>query len=190
VPTIFRPPLIQPREKPSRPTLLDVGNNLLLTTLVVVTASPFVNLEWISPRRAPTPVVDSSWIQNLQLTTLAVPFRQSDWPSPIRPPIVRQAELPPDLLLTPGIAPPFVPFEWLTPKRIAISLPGQEQNLLATTLAPAAETLPFSLTDWPTPWRITSWRYQVDSVNLLLTTLAPPGIPGRKRFLPLMKVGF
>lgn len=83
---IFRPPIIQRITHRSHPVaLLDWGSNLLTTTLaVVVIANPFFTTDWPNPTKAPTKGIDSSWIQNLQLTTFVAPevnpFNQTEWP--------------------------------------------------------------------------------------------------------------
>ena len=122
--------------------------NLLANTLIGQGTLPFQNTDW--PGAKPRPAAKAPIFPNLLENTLAAPFAQMDWARPIRQvrAIVSQASVD---LLTTTLAAVQAPFVNPLPSRrpTAFYPKSYAQNLLTSTLAPAA--MPFAFSAWTLP---------------------------------------
>lgn len=117
-------------QRPASRVTADTPQNLLLTTLVVG-APPFVPVDTASPIRVlARPQAQAP--ENLLVTTLAVPFAPYDSfiPKQTKRALVDLQSVPlPMLYVT-----PFVPIDFLVPKKPSLFIPDEPMNLLGNTL--------------------------------------------------------
>lgn len=128
---------------------------LLITTISGYPADDaaiaFAQRDWPNPARVRPAAL--TWLQNLQQTTLApaaeaTPFRQDVWPVPGRSSFLAPPSAP--NLLVSMLGAPLVSVEWPNPTRRPVAAATWTQNLLESTLTPAAPS-PVVPLEWPLP---------------------------------------
>jgi hypothetical protein len=152
------------------------GQSIPLALFAGAQGEPFGQFDWPLPKAPPR--LEQSWSQNLLATTLALtprPFLQTDWPLPARSAPIRGDAAAVPLTIFAGIqGEPLGQIDWPLPKAPPRLEQTWSQNLLATTLAPAA---PAPFVNGLQPIAITVQT--VDrrwSQNLLASTLALPPV--------------
>ena len=108
----------------------------------------------------------------------AAPFRNVDWPNPTRKPRFAQQTLE-GLNLSTTLTQPFKPVDFfLTSEQVREILDLPAPNLLATTLQPVVEAVPFNSTDWPNPTRVREFVGDIQARNYaLFASLLPSAAP-------------
>lgn len=156
-----------------------VSVNLLATVLAVAAGpAPFYQTEWPNPQ-ARVFRQDTSWIQNLNATTLAPaasnPFAQFDWTNPrgrsFIPSFAQNNLLGTTLANIPRIE--LTQVSWGSFAHRTVFQPGFQQNILQTTLASAPEPAPFYQVSWPNPQQGIARQGQQAQTAWLTVTSSP-----------------
>lgn len=144
-----------------------VHQSLLLTTLVAVAVSPFVQKSFDNPVTRRARQYEQVGVNTRLLS--ARPLNQFDWPNPVWRAKTAQDHSHSVLLSTLSltIAAPFTQADWLNPVKRAKTAQDCIQGIPRTLLIPAA---PVSQKDWQNPQRRAS-RTQDWSHSVLLSTL-------------------
>lgn len=149
--------------------------NLLASTLSAIPV-PFSQQDWPNPKGPVSVAGLTTWLETYKLLLFReqIPSLNRDWPNPGVP--ARSLSLLThvvNLLITPGVQPPFTPLAWPNPQARAIATVGWLLNLLESTLTPSTQA-PFRLNDWPNPQTPRSLVYIPTHERVVFVPVAGP----------------